>query len=55
MLGNFSYANPTKLYFGDNSLKSLNTELPKYGKKLFSFTVEALSGKAGFMMKSLQF
>lgn len=34
MLGNFSYCNPTKLYFGDNSLKYLNTELPKYGKNV---------------------
>lgn len=34
MLGNFSYANPTKLYFGDDSLKSLNTELSKYGKNI---------------------
>lgn len=34
MLGNFSYANPTKLYFGDDSLKSLNTELSKYGKNV---------------------
>lgn len=31
MLGNFSYCNPTKLYFGEDSLKFLNTELPKYG------------------------
>lgn len=34
MLGNFSYCNPTKLYFGDDSLKELNTELPKYGKNI---------------------
>ena len=34
MLGNFSYCNPTKLYFGDASLKALNTELPKYGKNV---------------------
>lgn len=34
MLGNFTYANPTKLYFGDNSLKNLNTELSKYGKNV---------------------
>lgn len=34
MLGNFTYANPTKLYFGDESLKSLNIELPKYGKNV---------------------
>ncbi len=32
MLGNFSYKNATKLYFGDDSLKFLNDELPKYGK-----------------------
>lgn len=31
MLGNFSYCNPTKLYFGEHSLEYLNTELPKYG------------------------
>ena len=30
MLGNFLYCNPTKLYFGDESLKYLNDELPKY-------------------------
>ena len=34
MLGNFTYANPTKLYFGEDSLKNLNTELPKYGKNV---------------------
>ncbi len=32
MLGNFVYSNPTKLYFGEDSLKYLNEELPKYGK-----------------------
>lgn len=31
MLGNFSYCNPTKLYFGENSLEYLNGELKKYG------------------------
>ena len=31
MLGNFSYCNPTKLYFGDDSLQYLNVELTKYG------------------------
>lgn len=34
MLGNFSYCNPTKLYFGDDSLKYLNDELPKYGENI---------------------
>lgn len=34
MLGNFSYSNPTKLYFGEDSLRYLNEELPKYGKNV---------------------
>lgn len=34
MLGNFSYCNPTKLYFGDDSLNYLNTELLKYGSNI---------------------
>ncbi|MCF6095322.1 iron-containing alcohol dehydrogenase [Microaerobacter geothermalis] len=34
MLGNFIYSNPTKLYFGEDSLKFLNEELPKYGKNV---------------------
>lgn len=34
MLGNFSYKNATKLYFGDDSLKYLHEELPKYGKNV---------------------
>lgn len=31
MLGNFSYCNPTKLYFGNDSLRFLSEELHKYG------------------------
>ena len=34
MLGNFTYSNPTKLYFGEDSLKYLNEELPKYGERV---------------------
>ena len=34
MLGNFNYCNPTRLYFGENALEGLNTELPKYGKNI---------------------
>lgn len=34
MLGNFTYCNPTKLYFGKESIKGLNKELPKYGKNV---------------------
>ncbi len=34
MLGNFTYCNPTKLYFGRDALNGLNEELPKYGKNV---------------------
>lgn len=34
MLGNFSYVNPTKLYFGEDFLSYLNQELSKYGKNV---------------------
>lgn len=34
MLGNFTYCNPTKLYFGEDSLANLNTELKKYGQNI---------------------
>ena len=34
MLGNFSYSNPTKLYFGENALDYLSGELANYGKKV---------------------
>jgi hypothetical protein len=31
MLGQFTYCNPTKLYFGEDTLEGLHQELPKYG------------------------
>lgn len=34
MLGNFSYSNPTKLYFGKDALNSLKEELKNYGKNI---------------------
>ena len=34
MLGNFSYSNPTKLYFGEDALDNLGAELKKYGKNV---------------------
>ena len=34
MLGNFTYCNPTKLYFGKDALYGLRQELPKYGKNV---------------------
>ena len=35
MLGNFSYYNPTKLYFGDESLNFLKDELKGYGPVVY--------------------
>ena len=35
MLGNFSYSNPTRLYFGDDAIAFLGEELKNYGKKVF--------------------
>ncbi|MGN0498864.1 MAG: iron-containing alcohol dehydrogenase [Acutalibacteraceae bacterium] len=34
MLGNFIYSNPTKLYFGENALDNLSSELENYGKNV---------------------
>lgn len=34
MLGNFTYCNPTRLYFGEDSLSNLSTELKKYGQNV---------------------
>lgn len=34
MLGNFTYSNPTKLYFGDKALENLKTELSNYGQNI---------------------
>lgn len=34
MLGNFTYCNPTKLYFGEDALDGLNKELKNYGKRI---------------------
>lgn len=34
MLGDFTYSNPTKLYFGENALDNLGAELQNYGKNV---------------------
>ena len=34
MLGNFSYCNPTRLYFGEKALDRLSGELDQYGSKV---------------------
>ena len=47
MLGNFTYCNPTKLYFGEQSLEGLHKELPKYGTGWSSSTAGAPSRRNG--------
>ncbi len=34
MIGNFTFHNPTKLHFGEDSLNKLSEELTHYGKKV---------------------
>lgn len=34
MLGDFTYSNPTRLYFGKNALEGLAKELPNYGRNI---------------------
>ena len=34
MLGDFSYCNPTRIYFGENAMDNLCDELNKYGKRV---------------------
>ena len=46
MLGDFIFCNPTRIYFGKNSLSGLDKELPLYGK-----TVMLIYGK-GSVKKS---
>ena len=33
MLGNFTYCNPTRLYFGEDAMSHLKQELEQYGKE----------------------
>lgn len=42
MLGNFSYCNPTKLYFGENSLSNLSEELKNTVIMLYLYMVQVL-------------
>lgn len=45
MQGNFKYHNPTKLYFGDQSLNYLKDELANFGERVL------LNYGIGFMSK----
>lgn len=51
MLGNFSYYNPTKLYFGKDFLNNLNKELVKYGKNILLVYGEGSIKKTGLYDK----
>lgn len=43
--------NPTKLIFGKGRLEELKTEVPKYGKKYFSFMEEVALNVMVFMIR----
>lgn len=49
MLGKFVYSNPTKLYFGENSLENLPQELACYGKMSCWYMEAARLRKTVFM------
>lgn len=51
MLGNFKYSNPTKLYFGGDSLNNLKEELAGYGKNVQLVYGGGLSRKMVFMIR----
>lgn len=51
MLGNFTYCNPTKLYFGDDSLYNLSIELKKYGQNVVLIYGGGSIKKMGSMMR----
>ena len=52
MFGNFSYCNPTKLYFGEDALENLIVELAKYGNNVALVYGSGSIKKTEFMMKS---
>lgn len=51
MLGNFKYSNPTKLYFGGDSLNNLKEERQAMERMYSLFMVEVLSRKMVFMIR----
>lgn len=54
MLGNFTYSNPTKLYFGEDSLSNLHEELEKYGKTVQLVTGGSSAKKSGVYDKVVE-
>lgn len=54
MLGNFTYSNPTKLYFGEDSLSNLHEELAMYGKTVQLVTGGGSAKKSGVYDKVVE-
>lgn len=54
MLGNFIYSNPTKIYFGKDSLENLKTEIKKYGTNVLLIYGEGSIKKTGVYDKVIQ-
>ncbi len=54
MLGNFIYSNPTKIYFGKDSLENLKTEIKKYGTNILLIYGEGSIKKTGVYDKVIQ-
>ena len=51
MLGNFTYCNPTRLYFGEDSLSNLSTELKNLDKMWCLYMEEVLSKRMESMTR----
>lgn len=51
MLGEFTYCNPTRLYFGKEALDGLRQELKKYGPQVRFAMAAAPSRKTEFMKR----
>ena len=47
MLGNFTYCNPTRLYFGEDALSNLGGELDKYGPRILLTYGSSSAKKSG--------
>ena len=47
----FNYYNPTKIYFGKNSLNNLEKELKNYGETVLLVYEKILLRKMDFMIK----
>lgn len=55
MLGNFVFSNQTTLYFGENAIEGLKTELPKYGKTVMLVYGGGSIKKNGIYDKVIEF